>query len=247
MSELTVTFLGSGDAFSSGGRLNTCILVEGEGQRFLLDCGASSLAAMKSQGVDPDSIDTILITHLHGDHFGGVPFLIIEARFVSQRERPLTVVGPPGLEQRVLAALEVLYPGSSQALEFVDVVFIEIDAGETSTIGELQVTPYEVIHPSGAPSYALRVEYAGKVITYSGDTEWTDVLPVAARDADLFICEAGFYDRLVPNHLSYTTLLARREEFTCNQIVLTHMSDEMLAQLPDIDFDFAADGKSFSV
>jgi len=247
MSELTVTFLGSGDAFSSGGRLNTCILVEGEDKRFLLDCGASSLAAMKSQGVDPKSIDTILITHLHGDHFGGLPFMIIEARFVSPRERPLTVVGPPGLEQRVIAAMEMLYPNSSQALDFVDVVFIEIYAGKTSTIGELQVTPYEVIHPSGAPSYALRVEYADKVITYSGDTEWTDVLPVAARDAHLFICEAGFYDRLVPNHLSYATLLARREEFTCKQFVLTHMSDEMLAQLPDIEFDFAADGKSFVV
>ena len=208
MSTRTVTFLGSGAALSSAGRLNTCILVEGEGKRFLLDCGAASLAAMKSHGVDPASIDTILITHLHGDHLGGVPFLIIEARFVSQRERPLTVVGPPGLGQRVLAAMEVLYPKSSRALEFVDVVFIEIDTEETSTIGALQVTPYEVIQPSGASSYALRVGYSGKVITYSGDAEWTDVLPVAARDADLFICEAGFYERPVPYHLSYTTLLA---------------------------------------
>lgn len=90
MGDVRIRFLGSGDAFGSGGRLQTCIHVEGGGTQFLVDCGASSLIAMKRVGVDPTSIDVALITHLHGDHFGGLPFLILDAQF-SRRSRPLTI------------------------------------------------------------------------------------------------------------------------------------------------------------
>ena len=66
-------FLGTGDAFGSGGRFNTCFLVERSEASLLIDCGASSLIAMRRFGVDPNSIAAILISHLHGDHFGGLP------------------------------------------------------------------------------------------------------------------------------------------------------------------------------
>src|SRR5215212_4543910 len=101
MAGVTVRFLGSGDAFGSGGRLQTCILLEADGGRVLLDCGASSLIALKRFGVDPGLIDAVLITHLHGDHFGGLPFLVLDAQF-SRRERPLVVAGPPGGEERAV-------------------------------------------------------------------------------------------------------------------------------------------------
>ena len=80
---MRLQFLGSGDAFGSGGRFNMCILVESEATRFLVDCGASSLIAMKRLGVSPNSIDTILITHLHADHFGGLPFFILNEQFLK--------------------------------------------------------------------------------------------------------------------------------------------------------------------
>ena len=73
---MRLQFLGSGDAFGSGGRFNTCMLVESEFGAFLIDCGASSLIAMRKYGIDPNRIDTVFISHLHGDHFGGLPFLI---------------------------------------------------------------------------------------------------------------------------------------------------------------------------
>ena len=114
MGRVRVRFLGSGDAFGSGGRLQTCMLLESEGFRCVVDCGASSLIALKRAAIDPNEIDTILITHLHGDHFGGIPFLVLDGQF-SRRSRNLLVAGPPGLTERVTQAMEVFFPGSSRA------------------------------------------------------------------------------------------------------------------------------------
>src|SRR5213592_4522704 len=89
---MDVTVVGSGDAFGSGGRFQTCIAV---GSQVLIDRGATSLTALRQQHMDPNEIDTIVITHLHGDHFGGLPFLILDGQF-RHRTNDLTVVGPPG-------------------------------------------------------------------------------------------------------------------------------------------------------
>ena len=72
---MRLQFIGTGDAFGSGGRFNTCFLVESSGLRFLIDCGATSLTALNRFDVDPDSIDAVFISHLHGDHFGGLVFM----------------------------------------------------------------------------------------------------------------------------------------------------------------------------
>jgi ribonuclease BN (tRNA processing enzyme) len=240
--------LGSGDAFGSGGRFQTCIYVESDGPRaarLLIDCGASSLVAMKHFEVEPSSIDTILLSHLHGDHFGGLPFFIMEAQYVSGRARPLVVAGPPGLEARTYEAMEVLYPGSSETPRRFDLEFVELKDGTKAGIGPLTVTPYGVVHPSGAPSYALRVAVEDRVLAYSGDTEWTDVLIGAASGADLFICECNFLEKGVKNHLDYGTLMKHRDELDCRRLVLTHMGDAMLRRIQSLDIEGAEDGKRY--
>jgi ribonuclease BN (tRNA processing enzyme) len=238
-----IRFLGSGDAFGSGGRLHTCIHVCSEDATFLIDCGASSLIAMKRFGIDPASIDVVLVTHLHGDHFGGIPFLVLDAQFVSRRTRPLTVAGPPDLQRRVHDAMEVLFPGSSRVRRRFSLEFIELPEGEAIDIGALTVTPYGVVHPSGASAYALRVECGRKVVSYSGDTEWTDSLLRAARGADLFVCEAYFFEKKVPYHLDYRTLMAHRAQLGCRRLILTHMSEDMLRRLGEVEVEWAEDDK----
>jgi ribonuclease BN (tRNA processing enzyme) len=202
MTEVLVTFLGSGDAFGSGGRFQTCIYVASAQTRFLLDCGASSLIAMRRFGVRPAEIGMILIIHLHDDHFGGLPFFILDAQF-SKRDRPLLIAGPPGLSTRLCDAMEVLFPRSSQTPQRFALEVMELPESTPTTLQSLLVTPEPVTHFSGAPSYALRVECAGRVIAYSGNTEWTDHLLRIAAGADLFICEAYFYDKKVKFHLDY--------------------------------------------
>ncbi len=242
MSEVSVQFLGSGDSLGSGGRYQTCIHVRSDASRFLIDCGASSLIAMKRFGVDPSLIDSVLITHLHGDHFGGLPFFILDAQF-SRRTRPLLLAGPPGLAARTREAMEALFPGSSGKKQKFALEFVELAEGAATVVGPLSVTAYGVAHSSGAPSYALRVACEGKVIAYSGDTEWTDSLVQAAREADLFICEAYFFEKKVRYHLDYQTLIDHRAELGCRRLILTHMNDDLVRRLEDVDIECAEDGK----
>lgn len=241
MCDVELAFLGSGDAFGSGGRLQTCLQLRGGPSALLVDCGTTSLVALKRAGIDPASIGHIVVSHLHGDHFGGIPFLVLDGQF-SRRELPLVIAGPPGIEARVHQAMEVLFPASSQAGRRFPLVFLELAERLPTDVGPAVVTAYAVEHECGAPPYALVVDYAGKRVAYSGDTEWTDVLVEVARDVDVFVCEAYFFDKQVPHHLDFAAISEHRAELSCERLVLTHMSDDMLSHVPDVDMDVAHDG-----
>lgn len=218
---------GCGDAFGSGGRLQTCFHVQTGEYRFLIDCGSTALIGLKRYGLDPHAVDTILITHFHGDHFAGLPFLLTEARF-SGRSAPLTIAGPPGLEERVKAAIQALFAGSRLDYPF-ELRFVEYRAENPTAIGPLDLTAFPVKHSPASLPHALRVTVNDRVIAFSGDTEWTPVLGDVARGADLFICECAGYDTPVPIHLDHTTLLSHRPELECRRMLLTHMGPEVLA------------------
>lgn len=244
---MRLRFLGCGDAFGSGGRFNTCFHVAAEETTFLVDCGASSMVAIRRFDVDPNAIDTVFVTHLHGDHFGGLPFLILDAQLVSRRARPLTLAGPPGFERRLLEAMENFFPGSTRIERSFALEIVELEAKQTTTINGVTVTPYVVRHYSGAPPFALRFAIERKVLAYSGDTEWTDTLIEAGRDADLFICEAYFYEKKIKYHLDYATLAARLPEINAKRVILTHLSVDMLRNAARTDCEIAEDGKEIEV
>ena len=240
---MQLQFIGCGDAFGSGGRFNTCFRVTTSKTNFLIDCGASSLVAMRKLGVEPNSIPTVFITHLHGDHFGGLPFFILDAQFASRRATPLTIAGPPGLKARLEAAQEVLFPGSAALARKFKVTLIELEPGKRQVVNGIGVTPHVVKHECGAPPFALRLDADRKVVTYSGDTEWTEALIDAGRDADLFVCEAYFYEKSAWYHLDWPTLQTHLPKVKAKRIILTHFSREMLDHLGEVDFETAEDGK----
>ena len=238
---VALRFVGSGDAFGSGGRFQTCLHLSGGEGAVLIDCGASSLIAMKRAGMDPNGVSAVLLSHLHGDHFGGVPFLVLDAQF-SRRTQPLVIAGPRGVRTRVEAAMEVLFPGSTAVQRKFEIKFVELVERQPLRVGPATVTAFPVVHASGAPPHALRVQYGGRTITYSGDTEWTESLLDAARDVDLFVCEAYTFDRPVKFHLDYKTVEAQAERLGARRIILTHMGREMLAREGEARFERAHDG-----
>jgi ribonuclease BN (tRNA processing enzyme) len=239
---MQLRFVGCGDALGSGGRANTCFHVTGRNANFLVDCGASSLPALKRLEIARDDIDLILITHFHGDHFGGLPFLLLDAQF-TRRTRPLVIAGPEGIETRLAQLMEALFEHSSRTKQRFELSVVALAPEESRGFGAVKVTPYPVVHgESGGPFLAYRIEAEGRVIAYSADTEWTETLIPAARNADLFIAEAYYYDKIVKNHLSLKTLEAHLPEINARRLVLTHMSDDMLGRLEQIPYTAAEDG-----
>ena len=235
-----VRFIGSGDSFGSGGRFQTCILVDTDGYRFLIDCGATSLVALKRAGVDPSSIDAVLLTHFHGDHCGGVPYLILDGQF-AKRERPLVIAGPPGVRERMTAVFEAALPTSSATQQRFGVSFVDLGARPT-TIGPLEVVALPVAHLPETVPHGLRVRAGGGVVAYTGDTDWCDALPALADGADLFIAEAYSFEKRIPEHLSHATLLAHRDELRAKRIVLTHAGVETLARRAELAWELVDDG-----
>lgn len=226
---MRLTVVGCSDAFGSGGRLQTCFHVASAGQEFLIDCGVTSLIGLERLGIAANRISTILITHLHGDHFGGLVWWLIHANYVTGRTEPLTITGPVGIEARFWTAAEALYPNARSTPRRFALTFIEYAPESALTVNGLTVTPFEVSHPSGAPPYALRVAAGDKIVTFSGDTEWVESLVPAAHEADLLICECFAFERDARYHLNWRTIERNLTRFTAKRILLTHMGPDMLA------------------
>lgn len=242
---MKLTILGCGDAFSSGGRLPSSYMLASGQSRILIDCGPATLVGMKKTGIDGNSFSHIFISHMHGDHFAGLPFFMIDAMFPAERTTPLTIVGPPGLEIRTRLAFENFYPRLIETQKSFDLNFIEIEKNISHQIAGFDIEPFEVEHFSGGPSYALRFEKDGKIFAFSGDTGWTDQLLAAGKDADLYLMECFHYDLELPMHLNYQRISRNFDAIGARKIVLTHMAEAMLARQSDVDlnrFILAEDG-----
>jgi ribonuclease BN (tRNA processing enzyme) len=244
----TVRFLGTGDAFGSGGRFQTCFLLSAGDVACLIDCGASAPLALRREAVRQPDVSHILVTHLHGDHMGGIPFLLLDAAYAEARTEPLVIAGPPGIAETVTGLFDLLYPGTAaKALPSVPHRFVELTPREEVALGDLRVTAIPVQHGTDLVAFGLRVTLNGTTVAYSGDTEWTPALAELARDADLFVCECNSWDRPVPSHLTHAELTRHASEITARRMVLTHMGREMLRHTHEARWTCAADGMSITL
>ncbi len=232
---MKVTIVGSGDAFGSGGRAHTCIRVQTAQTVAVVDFGAASISSWKKLGLSLDDVDFIVITHLHGDHFGGLPFFLLDCQFVSQRTRPLMMIGPPGFKQRLETLLGVFFPGAQKFKWSFPWQAEEILARRMSKIAGMTVETFEVSHPSGGLSTGVRLSDGLRTFAFSGDTGWTEALLDLSANADLLLVECYSGDVPVPNHMDWPTLKRQAARFTAKQTVLTHFGATALALIPEME------------
>jgi ribonuclease BN (tRNA processing enzyme) len=239
---VSVTFLGTGDAFSARGGHQAAYRVDAGGSAFLLDCGSSTLTAMKRDGIDAGDIDLVLLSHLHGDHFAGLPYLFLEFAYELRRERSLTIAGPPGTEERVRKLFSAAYKELATRTPCYEIRFIEMQPGVPTDIGDVRVEPFRVPHQEKEISLGLVAGVAGRRILYSGDTGWTEELVTRSQGVDLFICECCFFETRVEFHLDYPRLHEHRHRFGCKRMVLTHLGREVHARRGEVEIEMAHDG-----
>jgi ribonuclease BN (tRNA processing enzyme) len=238
---LRLHILGSGDAFNSAGALHSCYLLEHTAGKLLLECGPSVLAGFKRAGIPTDAPDALLISHLHGDHFGGVPFLLLEYLFSNPRSRPLVIAGPPTTAQRVWSLYAELYREAHCREVRFDVDWVVAEPGSTFRVAGFEVRAFEVPHSKDPVSLGYRLESPEGVCVFSGDSAWTEEFIEQTRDSDLFLCECCSVKPETNLHTSYEDILANRARLGCARLILTHLGADMRAD-SSIDVERAQDG-----
>jgi ribonuclease BN (tRNA processing enzyme) len=232
-----IRFLGTGNAFAAGGRSHACILLEHPGGTLLLDCGASALPAIV-RTIDPEKVDAVAVTHLHGDHFVGIPFLLDERKW-NGRTRPMTLAGPPSLEKRVQQV------GTGAGMDLSKLPFecrFVVLGNEPAQVGGAEIVAIPVKHSPDSEPHGMRVRVDGKLIAYTGDAVWTDALVRIADGADLLICECTWFEKRDPVHLNAQDLVQHRTELRAKRVLLTHLGVESLAHRGELPFEVAEEG-----
>lgn len=248
--QLMLTVLGSGDPFSSGGRNQSGYLIQAGNSRWLLDCGVTTLVSLKRMGVDPASLDLVLLTHLHGDHVAGLPFLFHEFQHLRGRSSPLEIAGPRGVKTRVEGIYRVLFPpkpGNGRRFR-VNYRILEphrpfLPAGPRGP----RVLPFPVRHQGDHLNFGYRVRWRGRELAYSGDTGWFPALPEQVRGADLFLCECTHASKRSDKHLSLSELRANRQGLEVGALLLTHLGPELARRRRIPGFKLARDGMTIRV
>ena len=237
-----VVFVGTSDAFGAGGRRQSALVVRAPHGGTLLDCGTTTSTGLAALGIHRDEIDSILISHFHGDHFGGIPALLLAALYEDERRKPLRVAGPPGIERRVYQLAAAMGYAIEERDWSFPIEFLELAPERTTEVGPVQVCSFETHHQPHTHPHGMVVTAGRRKIGYSGDTGWFDDLPRRVSGVDLFVCECTYAVAGFEFHLNHQALVAHKPKFDCGRMVLTHLGAEMSARRGECDFETADDG-----
>jgi ribonuclease BN (tRNA processing enzyme) len=239
-----IVFVGTSDAFGAGGRRQSAVLVRAPGGSVLVDCGATTGSGLSAMGIDQDEIESIVVSHFHGDHFGGIPLLLLSALYEYRRTRPLRIAGPPGIEGRVRRLAAAMSHSLEDREWSFPLEFTELPAGREVPLGPVKVRSFETHHSPDSVPHGLILETGAERLAYSGDTGWFDQLPGLVAGAALFICECTYHadENQFEYHLNHELLVENKHRFDCGRILLTHLGAEMSDRRGHCEFETADDG-----
>lgn len=218
---MKITFLGTGYSCDPQ-RRNLSILVEENNRSHLLDCGFNSANGYLSRFADSTSLDSLWVSHFHGDHFFGIPHLILHF-YMQQRTKPLTVISGMGGEDIILQAIKLAYPELSKKLPF-SIDFVELTSGSSSKINGLAWQCAPVTHSQS--SFGLQLSNANHSLYYSGDGRATEQSRALMRGCNLVIHEAYSLEPGDPNHFSVAECYELKESLKIDKLAIVHLDSK---------------------
>lgn len=227
-----IRVIGSGNAFNLDGRAHACFLLE---SKLLLDCGASSPLRMRSCAVDFKKIEGVLLTHFHGDHAAGLPFLYLNLQYIEKRTDPLWILGPRGTEEISHRLLDVMYPGMELSFPLQ---FLEIENSPVRFL-DFDIVPFPITHKTESLGY--RISWNGRTMAFSGDTSYDQKLFDLVRGVDLALVELSMFEN-EGGSVAHVALSELRGELQARRIVYTHIFDALAQAAQKRGLETALDG-----
>lgn len=220
---MEVSFLGSANAFASEGRLWSSFIVDG---KYQFDAPPTMLPQLKNLGIPLEDIEVIFITHFHGDHFVGLPFLLLEYVYMTQRTTDLTIVGPPGCKEMLEDFATRVYPNIIKDAGYQR-IYVDAKPGEEQRAGSLTFTsePMNHVKKDGLHAMGYRVKIGDKILSYTGDTMFCEEAVRLGDGADVYVVDCTYPEGCGPEHMGLDDIKVIRERITPDtKLVLTHMS-----------------------
>ncbi len=225
MAELT--FLGTGSAFTTPHRYWSGFLAN---DTYLFDCPPTTLPHLKRLGISPAQLRIVFITHFHGDHFMGFPFLVLEYAYLTPRRDPLWVVVPKGGGSFLEEFIDRCFPRlSSQGSDYRR-VYLEAEDGSYLEVDGLKVWARAMEHATGQLlSLGYRVELPDLTLAYSGDAQLSYALVELGHGADVLVVDCT-YSQQGPEHMGLEDILQLRRSLPQSTLlILTHVGEEFAA------------------
>ena len=196
---LRIFMCGTSSPLIAPGRAQACVAIRAGRALYVVDAGTGSNGAMTLAGEPVLNLEAILLTHFHSDHISGIGDFNL-ASWVTGREAPLEVMGPPGVERVVAGYNEAFaqdrdYRVAHHGADLLDpeaglLEAVAVEAGVIVDNGGLRITAFPVDHRPVEPALGYRFDYGGRSVVVSGDTVVAESLLNAARSADLLLHDA---------------------------------------------------------
>lgn len=222
---MKIEFVGTGSIGAL--QSSACTLID---DKLLVDVPNGIIKRLKQTGHEISKIENCIITHLHGDHFADIPFLILD-RFFYNVQTPINIYGPKGIENRVKDLFEILFPGEYNKVQEVGKVqFVEFEKMEHQILeSEYYITSFEVEHGNCKPAYGYIVEKDNKKVGFSGDSKYCEAIDTIIQQSEISVLDMSFIEGRIA-HMGLEDILKIMEKYPNKKIATTHMQDYVREQ-----------------
>ena len=236
--------LGSGNAFNQQGRFNSSYLINCSAGNILIDCGFTVPLALQQNKIEFSEVDYIFITHYHGDHYAGLAALLLGLKYITPKEKPLTIIGPGDVKAKTKELLSVLYNGTEKLIDELSLNFISVnEEGDKKALDGFSFEAFKMVHSESSLPVGYVLSINGTKVGFTGDTCWHEGIPGFLKQCDKAIVECNFLERVGEGHLSVEELeQSEIVQARKSDLYLTHLYEASSKKAKELGYDILMDG-----